>query len=88
MDLIRKGTDFSGTDVHTAAFDELKTALTTSPVLILPDFTKPFELVSNASLLGTGVVLLQEGKVAAYTSKKLIPAERITRQPSNSCSMW
>ena len=78
MDLTRKGIDFaaSWTDIHTVAFEELKTALTTSPVLVLPDFTKPFELVSDASLLGTGAVLLQEGKVIAYTSKKFIPAEK------------
>ena len=78
MDLTKKGTDFATawTDVHTAAFEALKTALTTSPVLILPDFTKAFELVSDASLLGTGAVLLQDGKVVAYTSKKFIPAEK------------
>ena len=78
MDLTKKNTDFATewTDVHTKAFEELKTALTSSPVLILPDFNKPFELVSDASLLGTGAVLLQEGKVVAYTSKKFIPAEK------------
>ena len=78
MDLTKKNTDFATawTDVHTEAFEELKRALTSSPVLILPDFNKPFELVSDASLLGTGAVLLQEGKVVAYTSKKFIPAEK------------
>ena len=78
MDLTKKGIEFrtSWTPVHDEAFLQLKAALTSAPVLILPDFKKPFELISDASLLGTGAVLLQEGRVIAYTSKKLTPAEK------------
>lgn len=61
---------------HTKCFQALKQALITAPLLVLPDFTKQFELISDASLLGTGAILLQEGKVVAYTSKKFSPAER------------
>ena len=57
-------------------FMAIKDALTNAPVLMSPDFTKPFEVVSDASLLGTGAVLLQEGKPIAYSSSKFILAER------------
>ena len=62
--------------VHTAAFEALKAALTSAHVLKLPDFDVPFEVVSDASMLGTGAVLMQDGHPVAYTSKKYIPAEK------------
>jgi hypothetical protein len=40
---------FSWTPAVAAAFNTLKTALTTAPVLQLPDFTKPFMLDCDAS---------------------------------------
>lgn len=58
------------------AFEALKVALTTAPVLAHPDFSKPFELVSDASLQGTGAVLMQEERVISYTSKAFNKAER------------
>ena len=57
-------------------FEAIIHALTNAPVLIPPDLSKPFEVVSDASLLGTGAVLLQDGKPIAYSSSKFIPAER------------
>ena len=62
--------------VHTQAFEALQTALTSSPVLKLPDFNSPFEVVVDASLLGTGAVLIQEGHPVAYSSKKYITAQK------------
>ncbi|KAJ9516475.1 hypothetical protein QJQ45_011175 [Haematococcus lacustris] len=60
---------------HLKAFNGLKDALCSAPVLALPDFTKPFVVCTDASLVGTGAVLLQEGRPIAYTSKKLSPPE-------------
>jgi hypothetical protein len=58
-----------------AAFEGLKAALCTAPVLRLPDEDKPYEIVSDASVHGTGAVLLQDGHPVAYESKKFSPAE-------------
>jgi hypothetical protein len=60
---------------HQQAFDGVKHVLTTAPVLTLPDTSMPFEVVSDASVNGTGAVLLQAGRVCAYTSKKFSKAE-------------
>ncbi|KAJ9515863.1 hypothetical protein QJQ45_008753 [Haematococcus lacustris] len=57
------------------AFQALKAALCSAPVLALPDFSKPYLVWTDASLQGTGGVLMQEGRVVAYTSKKFTPAQ-------------
>ena len=49
----------------------LKERLTHAPLLQLPDFTKTFELECDANGIGSGGVLLQEGKPVAYFSEKL-----------------
>jgi hypothetical protein len=49
----------------------LKDKLTHAPLLQLLDFQKVFELECDASGIGLGVVLLQEGKLGAYFSEKL-----------------
>jgi hypothetical protein len=53
----------------------LKVALCSTPVLRLPDFDKPFEMWTDASLDGTGGVLVQDGHPVAFTSAKLSKAE-------------
>ena len=61
------------------SFKTLKTALTTAPVLCLPDCSKPFILECDASKFAIGQVLCQgEGRdrrVVAFESRKMIPAE-------------
>lgn len=57
------------------AFEGIKLALTQAPTLKLPDFSKPFEVIADASVIGIGAVLLQEGHPIAYISRRLIPAE-------------
>ncbi|MCI28819.1 Ty-3/Gypsy retrotransposon polyprotein [Trifolium medium] len=54
-------------------FIALKEAITSTPVLILLDFSQLFALEINASGSGIGVVLRQQGHHIAYISKKLGP---------------
>jgi hypothetical protein len=69
--LLEKGVDFSWTDEHQMAFEELKKRLTTAPVLTLPDQSKRFIVYCDASRDGLGCVLMQEGRVIAYASRQL-----------------
>lgn len=66
-----KKDSFHWTDEATMAFSRLKSALTSTPVLALPDFTSTFCIESDASGLGIGVVLMQAGRPIAYFSKAL-----------------
>ena len=66
---------------HQKAFDTLKVALTTAPVLGYPNFNREFILETDASLRGLGAVLSQvdeTGKVhvIAYASRTLRPSEK------------
>ena len=45
--------------------------MTSAPILAVPDLTKEFVVCTDASLDGLGVVLMQEGRVIAYESRKL-----------------
>ena len=50
---------FEWKEEHEQAFQSLKDALVTAPVLGYPDYTKPFMLETDASLKGLGAVLSQ-----------------------------
>jgi hypothetical protein len=54
--LLKEG--FAWTEVASTAFSALKTAVTTAPVLALPDFAEPFIVECEASTYGFGAVLL------------------------------
>ncbi|XP_071923237.1 uncharacterized protein [Coffea arabica] len=71
-DLLKKNA-FAWHDGATVAFDQLKAAMTSSPVLILPDFSQEFVVETDASNSGIGAVLLQRGKPLAFFSKALAP---------------
>ena len=62
------------------AFNSLKTALTTAPVLGYADFSLPFHLEVDASFEGLGAILSQKQQVGrrviAYASRGLRPNER------------
>lgn len=62
---------FHWTKSSKAAFKELKQAMTTTPVLAMPNFNEIFEVHTDASDVGIGAVLVQTGRPLAFLSKAL-----------------
>ena len=76
------------------AFDQLKELCITTPILAYADFTKPFKLHTDASVLDLGAVLYQVHKgmekVISYASRSLTQSE--TKYPVHKleflCLKW
>jgi hypothetical protein len=58
-----KNNAFHWTPVVEQAYIELKRAMSTTHVLVSPDFNKTFEVESNASGTSLGAVLTQDGQL-------------------------
>ena len=69
-DLFRQ-TQFAWNPSAERAFQQLKVALSTAPVLRLPDSTKLFDVATDASGVGIGAVLSQDTHPVSYFSEKL-----------------
>jgi hypothetical protein len=74
--LLANKVEFKWTQKCQEAFEALKEKLTTSPVLILPNVNKPFSVYCDACYTGLGCVLMQEGRVVAYSSRQLKAHEK------------
>jgi hypothetical protein len=70
MTLLKKNS-FTWTPAAAQAFQTLKMTMCTTPVLALLDFTKTFLLECDTSGKGIDIVLMQEGRPLAFTSKQL-----------------
>jgi hypothetical protein len=79
-ELLHKDKKWEWTAQQQQAFDQLKQAVSTAPVLALPDEHLPFVIRTDASGYALGAELLQDqGKglqPIAYMSKKMLPAEK------------
>jgi hypothetical protein len=72
FDSCKKG-EFQWQEDQSLAFQTLKQALCSAPVLGLPNFTKPFILEVYSSDNSIGVVLMQEGRPISFLSEYLGP---------------
>jgi hypothetical protein len=67
---LQKGKFHRGEEAQ-LAFETLKRAMTSTPVLALPDFTLSFVVETDVCDVGLGTVLMQQGRPLAYLSKAL-----------------
>jgi len=79
--LTRKETPWTWASEQKAAFKILKDKVTSSPILIFPDESKPYKVEADSSDYATGAVLSQEGEdgkwhPVAFLSKSLGEVER------------
>jgi hypothetical protein len=68
---LEKGKEFKWDEACQKCFEELKERLTTAALLVMLDIHEGFDVYCDASHLGLGCVLMQEGKVIAYASRQL-----------------
>jgi hypothetical protein len=71
MKLLEKNKALEWTAECEASFEELRRRVTSTPVLVLPDLTKKFDIYCDASCQGLRCVLMQEGQVVCYASRQL-----------------
>jgi hypothetical protein len=64
--LTQKNVKFEWTEECERSFQELKSRLTSVPILIIPTSIGGFVVFNDASRKGLGCVLMQNGKVMAY----------------------
>lgn len=75
-DLLKKDAKWVWSKQCEEAFQNLKNAIASEPILKLPDFELPFEVHTDASDKAIGGVLVQEGHPVAFESRKLNDAEQ------------
>src|ERR1700739_1311011 len=77
--LLRKNAPYDWTEAQQHAFEQLKAAVTTAPILIIPDPTFQYTLVTDASEFAIGAALCQDHgnglQPCAYRSRKMNDAE-------------
>ena len=69
--LLHKGVKFEWDDKCQSSFKRLKEILVKAPMLIQPTSGRDYTVYSDASRIGLGCVLMQDGKVVAYASRQL-----------------
>ena len=73
--LLSKDVKWQWTSVEQTAFTTLKRVVSREVLLAHPDFTKPFEIHTDASKYQLGAVISQDAKPLAFYSRKLNDAQ-------------
>jgi hypothetical protein len=61
--------------INQQAFDNVKATIAKEVVLAYLDFTKPFEMYTDASTMQLGTVITQGNRPIAFFSRKLFKAQ-------------
>jgi hypothetical protein len=83
--LLKKGTQCQWTSQANEAFELLKQALSTAPVLSIPDFGKQFIIEIDASDMGMGAVLMLDGHPVSFLSKAFFPKNQALTTYEKEC---
>ncbi len=70
-----KKTPWHWDSIYQIAFDDVKATIIKEVVLAYPDFSKPFEISTNASTKQLGAVITQKNRPIAFFSRKLSGAQ-------------
>jgi hypothetical protein len=57
--------------IHQQSFDNIEAAIVNEVVLAYPDFSKPFEIYTDASVTQLGATIAQDNRPIAFFSRKL-----------------
>ncbi|XP_059312728.1 uncharacterized protein LOC132063953 [Lycium ferocissimum] len=71
-----KTAKFQWSEACEKSFQELKTKLTSTPILTLPSGSGGYVVYCDASRIGLGYMLMQNGKVITYASRQLKKHEK------------
>jgi RNase H-like domain found in reverse transcriptase len=67
------------------SFENMKAIIAKETLVTFPDFTKEFEIHTDASKLQLGACISQGGKPVAFYSRKLMPAQ--THYTTTECEL-
>ena len=84
-DLTQKNVDFVWQEAQEKAFKNLKSVISSVPVLRYYDLKDEVTLQCDASQYGLGAVLLQDGQPVAFASRALTPTEQRYAQIEKEC---
>ena len=63
------------TQLHQDSFEQMKALMAKETLVTFPDFSKEFEIHTDASKLQLGACISQGGRPVAFYSRKLNPAQ-------------
>lgn len=74
--LLRKDIAWVWTEAQQRSYEMLRESLVNAPILSFFDATKPVTLSVDASQMGVGAVLIQDGRPVAFSSRSLTEAQQ------------